>query len=477
MATGSDAYGRLLRARPARRPLGHVKLTVLSALALVLIGVPGLGGLAAARPADAGSGANAAWARVASPPTPHGGGHSATPLNDGKVLVAGGGTGTRTASADLYDPESGSWSPTGAMAVARAEHTATLLADGRVLVAGGVGNNDLSAEGYLGSAEVYDPATRTWSPAGSLPVGRLFHTATLLPDGRVLVAGGMAAPTPGDKTLGFQVLDSSDLFDPTTGSWSPAGSMTIGRADHTATLLPDGTVLVAGGRDGELNPSTASAETYDPAARSWTVVPRLMATARARHTATLLRDGSVLLVGGTRLVSGPARVNDAIQSSAERYEPRRGSFQPAPSLAQARLAHFAVRLPDDTVLVAAGVGGAAGTAPLASAQRFDPDMDRWGPPRTMSVVSKQESVTVLAKDPCGDQCGSVLLLGGETRDEAALYQPPKLVPSHARPADGRNSAVAALAIGGAGVGALALAVVRWRRRGRTSRSGGRIPRR
>ncbi|HEY5429637.1 MAG TPA: MFS transporter, partial [Solirubrobacteraceae bacterium] len=175
--------------------------------------------------------------------------HTATLLPDGKVLVAGGqdGAGNVTATAELYDPASNTWSPAGSLATAREQQTATLLPDGRVLVAGGYVPGDVTA-----AAELYDPASNSWSPAASMSTPRAGDTATLLSDGSVLIAGGTASVSSGAGELA-----SAELYDPASDSWSSAGSMTTARTEDTATLLSDGRVLVAGG----LN---SSAELYTP---------------------------------------------------------------------------------------------------------------------------------------------------------------------------------------------------------------------
>jgi hypothetical protein len=220
-----------------------------------------------------------------------------TPLDDGKVLLAGGDTVTHlfnpsVASAELYDPVTGSWTPTGSMGTARSGHTATLLRNGKVLVAGGSNDNDTLSH-RLASAELYDPGTGTWTPTHDMTVVRQSHTATLLGDGRVLVVGGFGVET---------ILASAELFDPTTGSWATAGSLSAPLMGFTATLLVDGRVLVAGGMDtrpinASDTPASASAELYDPITGRW-VATVDMGQARVRHTAALLPDGTVLVAGG-----------------------------------------------------------------------------------------------------------------------------------------------------------------------------------
>ena len=206
--------------------------------------------------------------------------HTATALPDGRVLIAGGyGRSTVLASAELYDPATGSFSPTGSMATARRADTATLLADGRVLIAGGDQNPYSSTYTFFASAELYDPATGSFSPTGSMTTTRAGNTATLLADGRVLIAGGIGA----------------ELYDPKKGSFSPTGSMTTAHWGQTATLLSDGRILIAGGND--QSTVLTSAELYDPATSSFSPTGS-MATPRGYHTTTLLPDGRVLIAGG-----------------------------------------------------------------------------------------------------------------------------------------------------------------------------------
>src|SRR6266545_4433218 len=183
--------------------------------------------------------------------------HTATLLSDGRVLIAGGLINDRlqgqpSRSAELYDPSTGSWTATGRMRAARWRHTATLLPDGKVLVAGGY----MSSDDSLASAEIYDPASGRWSATGSMTSRRAWHTATLLPNGTVLVAGGGAEDT---LLEGGPRSATAELYNPGSGRWTATGKMAVGRLGFTATLLPDGTVLVAGG-DG----SYMAAERYNP---------------------------------------------------------------------------------------------------------------------------------------------------------------------------------------------------------------------
>ena len=185
--------------------------------------------------------------------------HTATLLADGRVLVVGGYGGFENlASTEVYDPSTGTWSPTGSMAEARKRHAATLLTDGRVLVLGGT--DDFGKA--LASVEVYDPSTGTWSPTGSMAHARREHTATRLTDGTVLIAGGAFHGAPASNVL----LASAELYDPSTGTWSPTGSMVYGRIQHTATRLTDGRVLVSAGFT---DFGLSSAEVYDPSTNAW----------------------------------------------------------------------------------------------------------------------------------------------------------------------------------------------------------------
>jgi hypothetical protein len=203
------------------------------------------------------------------------------------VQTAGGFNGKLMQEAELYDPTTGRFEPTGSMNEGRTNHTATLLADGRVLVVGG-GIADLPpAPAYhvMSSGELYDPNTGTWSMTGGLITARYKHGAALLNDGRVLVVAGSDQR----QTSGF--VPSAELYDPSTGRFSPAGSVGTPRykIDGAVVTLADGKVLVGGSQRVEL---------YDPASNTFGQVEGDMGSDRFFQAATLLRDGSVLLTGG-----------------------------------------------------------------------------------------------------------------------------------------------------------------------------------
>jgi N-acetylneuraminic acid mutarotase len=187
--------------------------------------------------------------------------HTATLLADGRVLVAGGLSGPKVsvASAEVYDPANGSWTATGSLATGRYWHTATLLPDGKVLIAGGAAQTGGGGEPTLASAELFDPVTGTWSVTGTMADARFAHTATPLGDGRVLVVGGTG--------LTSAALASAELYDPALGLWAPTASMSSERVSHFAMLLPGGQILVGGGGDVDSVP-LPTAELYDPGSGS-----------------------------------------------------------------------------------------------------------------------------------------------------------------------------------------------------------------
>jgi FG-GAP-like repeat/Kelch motif/Galactose oxidase, central domain len=315
------------------------------------------------------------------------GSHTATVLPNGKVLAVGGFNVTNLfttvvlSSAELYDPVGGTWSLTGPLATARYGHTATLLPNGKVLVAGGINTNNLA------SAELYDPTTGTWTNTGPMITSRNGHTATLLLDGKVLVAGGQSNGAP---------LASVEIYNPVSGTWSGTNSLASARYAHTATLLSNGTVLVAGGGNGTIE--LANAERYRPNLGNWASAGTL-ALSRQQHSATLLPNGKVLVAGGWHsILSTP---------TAELYDPVSNTWTATGSMASDRAGHTATLRPDGKVLVAGGyqlIG--FDTFPLASAELYGPSSGAWATMNPMSTSRYSHTAALLTN-------GLVMVFGGQ----------------------------------------------------------------
>jgi N-acetylneuraminic acid mutarotase len=291
------------------------------------------------------------WMSTGSMTTPRAG-HTATLLADGKVLVAGGQVQTclTTFSAELYDPDTGTWTPTGSMNINRAGHLATLITSGQlsgsVLVAGGyINQNDggCGGEAQLASAELYDPSTGTWSFTNSMTIARDAPIQATLPDGSVLGIGLLTC-------CPYHLLNNAELFDTQTETWTRTTTKTT-TANGAAVLMADGRVLVAGGASGTQPTyvNVASAELFDSAANTWTATAS-MSTDRASHTLTLLTSGQVLVAGG---FSGGWGVCNEL-SSAELYDSSAGTWFPTGNMTVARLGFTATLLPDGQVLAAGG---------------------------------------------------------------------------------------------------------------------------
>jgi len=264
-------------------------------------------------------------------------GHTATLLPDGKVLITGGWAGDRpTASAEVYDSSTGRFTPTGDMSTERVAHGATLLSDGRVLITGG----QASETNKLASTEIYDPISGIFTSAGNMTTPRMDHTATLLHSGKVLITGGSVGLYPAET-----VFSSAELYDPQSGAFSPTGGMTAVRFKHAAALLPDGKVLVIGGSDARVwRGRYASAEIYDPATGTFKVTES-MGAARFKHREAVLpmADGKVLVAGGGERL--------------EVYDPATGMFSTVASeMGTARFYSTATLLRDGTVLITGGLG-------------------------------------------------------------------------------------------------------------------------
>lgn len=219
--------------------------------------------------------------------------HTATRLLDGRVLIAGGFDGRYLAGAELYDSRTGKFTPTGPLTEPRMDHVAVLLDDGKVLLVGGVGTGWT----FLASAELYDPATGTFTRTGDMTVARESHAVAKLQDGRVLITGGHRG-----RHSAVIIYDSAELYDPATGTFSLTGHMTMPRHKHDAVLLSDGRVLITGGSDERDDQGAyASAEIYDPLTGAFSMAGH-MPTVRYKHigTSLLLENGNVLIAGGAR---------------------------------------------------------------------------------------------------------------------------------------------------------------------------------
>jgi hypothetical protein len=296
---------------------------------------------------------------------------------------------SKSAIADVTIVSSG-FRPTGDMSTGRTAHTATLLPNGKVLVAGGDACFFISyyEDCPLNTAEVYDSSSGTFSATGTMLVKRFFHTATLLTSGKVLVTGGPDA--------------SAELYDPTSGTFAATGSMSVGRSSHTATLLANGKVLIAGGQ--ATSGALATAELYDPNSGTFTATG-MMAAARTSHTATLLANGKVLIAGGSNSTGDLA--------TAELYDPITGNFTATNSMASIRAFHVATLLSTGNVLV---TGGIANTVSLASAEVYDAVAGSFSATGSMVTARDSHFAVLLATN------GNVLVAGGSSGSfTAELY--------------------------------------------------------
>jgi WD40 repeat protein len=296
--------------------------------------------------------------------------HTATVLASGQVLVVGGVDTVLVplilfpgpampwirSSTEIFDPSTARFSVAAPMQSGRDEPTATLLPNGKVLVIGG----------GTDSAELYDPIARKFSSAGTGSASRYEQTATLLQNGKVLIAGGGAA--------------QADLFDPVTGHFTPTGTMMTNRVYDTATLLPNGKVLIAGGSAYARSPALSTTEIYDPAAGTFTPGPA-MTEPRAGHTATLLNDGQVFITGGS---------SDKL---AEIYNQYINSFYPAALMNDSRRGHSATLLPDGQVLIAGGWDETY--EPLATAQLYDPASGQFSQPIEMMEARAGQTANLI----------------------------------------------------------------------------------
>jgi hypothetical protein len=278
------------------------------------------------------------------------------------------------------------------MQIARASHSSTLLPDGKVLIAGGFGGSGTESSPYR-STEIYDPRTGSFQPAGNMTIGRTGHTATLLKNGKLLIAGGW--------TGRYNVRRSAELYDPATGVFAPTGDMVIERAGNTAALLPDGRVLVAGGEDRTEN-ALSSAELYDPATGRFTRTGD-MSEPRGEATATALRNGKILIIGG----GSGHYPSQNVYRSAELYDPVTGKFTSTGQMSVGRHKHAAVLLASGKVLVVGGSDNRDWHGEYSSAEIYDPATGKFSITGMMSTARFKLPYAAVLLDN-----GTVLVAGG-----------------------------------------------------------------
>jgi WD40 repeat protein len=323
--------------------------------------------------------------------------HTATLLPSGGVLIAGGTNANGfTNQTEVYVIANGSFISSGPLITARYHHTGTLLPNGKALITGGYN------AGALASEELYDPATGTNSTTGPLNAGRFDHAATLLPNGKVLITGG---------TNSGSVLSSAELYDPVTGTNTTIAPMTTGRFHHTSTLLANGKVLVAGGLG--ISGSVSNAEVFDPVSGTWTVTGSLN-TPRYYHTATLLPNGKVLAVAGIS--------NNIYLSNMELYDPATGLWTFAGTVFQGRAEHTATLLPNGKVLVAGGLQG--GSSSLSGTVLYDPATGSSSSGASLFDPRYGHTATLLPNGKVMAAGGfDAGVFGGGTLDSVEIYDP------------------------------------------------------
>ncbi len=328
-------------------------------------------------------------------------------LQDGRVLICGGTAtgqvGGVLSSAELYDPATQSFTPTGSMTVPRAGQTITMLQDGRVLLTGGVQNAGYRSQ--LASAEIYDPATGTFSATGSMSTPREGHTATMLRDGTVLIVGG--------SDNGIHTLGTAEIFFPASGSFNLTGSLNQPRVAHVAALLGTGRVLIAGGGRGGMPGNYISydtAEMYDPNTSTFSTMSAHMKSDRVGAAAVRLSDGRVLIIGGKSgrvlMTGAPNLASLTPLNTAEIYDPESNSFIRTGDMGAPHYLATATTLNNGNVLV---VGGWTIQGPIVvgmrNAELFEPETNLFSQVGPTNVARLTNTATRLND-------GEVLIAGG-----------------------------------------------------------------
>jgi len=338
--------------------------------------------------------------------------HAAVALHDGRILICGGTSnayvGGVLETAESYDPIAGTFSPTGAMTTARQGHTATVLPNGQVLIAGGSRNIGFRSE--LASAEIYDPQTGNFRSIGAMTTPREGHTATLLRDGRVLIAGG--------SENGLTTTSTAEVYDPHTGGFTAIAPMGVPREAHSATLLRNGKVLIAGGGRGGMPGGYIvyeTAEIFDPESNTFSTLAAHMVNDRVGHAAALLDDGRVLLAGGKSgkihsPLGGAGLFWLSPLDTAEVFDPESNSFRAAGRMQKTHYLGVATKLNNGMVLITGG-WNLSGSAIVGqrTADLFAPARNIFSGGGDLHIARLNQSATLL---PNGD----VMVAGGLDND-------------------------------------------------------------
>jgi len=325
-------------------------------------------------------------------------GHTATQLENGLVLVVGGksSNGTIVASAELYDPATGKWTVTGSMSVGRTAFTATLLQNGEVLVAGG---SDYAINCYA-TAELYNPSTGQWKLTGSMTRQRCLHSATLLPNGDVLVSGGANSIYDYSKPT----VNSSEVYNPSTGEWTATGSLNDSRASAATLLLESGEVLTAGGYsnagNGAANTYLTSAELHNPSTGAWSLTTSMSPGASLPTTPDLLSEGDVLIANDHQF-----------------YDPTTATWTATGAIPLVSVALTNATILDNGEVLATGSQCKSSKdyscTPTPVAFLYSVSGNSWSQTGSMNYVASYETMTLLPS-------GEVLVAGGNSRGIGAL---------------------------------------------------------
>jgi hypothetical protein len=285
------------------------------------------------------------WTATGSMNGIRGGESEAVLLQDGRVLLVGGsGTGGGV-NVEIYDPVAGTWSVTGSMNVSRRQFSINVLNDGRVLVAG--------SSACVSSAEIYNPATGTWTLTGSMINGRRYNVGALLTNGNVITVNGRIHDC---TALGLTISETTELYNVATGTWSSTGNTVIERQKHRIVTLLNGTPMVVGGGQDNLD-TTPIAELYDVNTGTWTATGSMTAK-KADFEMKVLPNGKVIMAGGTTLGSSTNQTN-----TSEIYDPTAGTWSSAGTFTTVRYFHRSAVLADGSFMIG---GGNSGSTTLSS---------------------------------------------------------------------------------------------------------------